>query len=131
MLLHFLQQNNLYVLNSFFKKPSHTKCSWASPDSVTKNEIGVCGNIQYEKPSTRRTDLGVVSIKICLNTRKGKFKLIRKSSLRQSLATQNAVKYAKLLNSSLSAIPMNVEDKDIVETNSSNEQNGRQMPEIG
>lgn len=28
-----------YAMNSFFKKSKQKRCTWASPDGITKNEI--------------------------------------------------------------------------------------------
>jgi hypothetical protein len=39
LLAGFLEKEDLYIMNSFFKKREHRKCSWISPDGATKNEI--------------------------------------------------------------------------------------------
>lgn len=39
MLVNFLEQEELFLMNSFFKKQPQRKWTWRSPDSVTKNEI--------------------------------------------------------------------------------------------
>nr|ADI61818.1 endonuclease-reverse transcriptase [Bombyx mori] len=39
MLVNFLEQEELFLMYSFFKKQPQRKWTWRSPDSVTKNEI--------------------------------------------------------------------------------------------
>lgn len=39
MLVNFLEQEELFLMNSFFKKQPQRKWTWRSPDTVTKNEI--------------------------------------------------------------------------------------------
>lgn len=38
-LLNFLNQNNLFAMNTFFEKKLNRKWTWKSPDGATKNEI--------------------------------------------------------------------------------------------
>ena len=38
-LVQFAEENNLFILNSFYKKPPQAKWTWRSPDGKTKNEI--------------------------------------------------------------------------------------------
>ncbi|XP_030745498.1 uncharacterized protein LOC115874488 [Sitophilus oryzae] len=38
-MIEFTLQNGLYVINTFVKKHPNRKCTWASPDGITKNEI--------------------------------------------------------------------------------------------
>ena len=38
-LVQFAQEQDLYILNTFFKKPLSAKWTWKSPDGRTKNEI--------------------------------------------------------------------------------------------
>ena len=38
-LINFCEQNNMFIMNSFFKKKPHRKWTWRSPDGKTKNEI--------------------------------------------------------------------------------------------
>jgi endonuclease/exonuclease/phosphatase family metal-dependent hydrolase len=39
MLADFMERENLYMMNSFFKKPVSRKWTWISPDGKVKNEI--------------------------------------------------------------------------------------------
>ncbi|XP_056641545.1 craniofacial development protein 2-like [Diorhabda sublineata] len=39
MLANFLEKEQLYIMNTFFKKRPHKKWTWANPDGITKNEI--------------------------------------------------------------------------------------------
>lgn len=39
MLVNFLEKKGLFLMNSFFKKQLQRKCTWRSPDAMTKNEI--------------------------------------------------------------------------------------------
>ena len=38
-LADFLEKEELFMMNSFFKKPPHRKWTWMSPDGSTRNEI--------------------------------------------------------------------------------------------
>lgn len=44
-LIEFLHHNNLYAMNTFFKKNNIKKWTWMSPDGKTKNTINfICSN---------------------------------------------------------------------------------------
>ena len=125
MLLDFLQQNNLYAMNSFFMKPPQRKWTWASPDGVTKNEIDLVisnmKNIVQDVTVLNKFSIGsdhrAVRAKIFINTRTERSKLLRKTVCKKPLTTQNADQYTQLLSLRLPTIPMNDEDIDIEETN--------------
>ncbi|KAL0832072.1 hypothetical protein ABMA28_001561 [Loxostege sticticalis] len=38
-LAEFLEKEDLFMMNSFFRKPPQRKWTWMSPDGSTKNEI--------------------------------------------------------------------------------------------
>lgn len=38
-LIQFAQEHNLFILNTFYKKPATAKWTWKSPDGKTRNEI--------------------------------------------------------------------------------------------
>lgn len=56
-LIEFAQENNLRVLNTFFKKRPHRKWTWISPDSKTKAEI----DFFLSKNVERCTDVDVIN----------------------------------------------------------------------
>jgi endonuclease/exonuclease/phosphatase family metal-dependent hydrolase len=39
ILIQFAEEHNLFILNTFYKKPPTAKWTWRSPDGKTKNEI--------------------------------------------------------------------------------------------
>lgn len=125
VLLDFLQQNNLYAMNSFFKKAPQRQWTWASPDGVTKNQIDLIisnmKNIVQDVTVLNKFSVGsdhrAVRAKIVINTRKERSKLVRITASRKPLTTQIADQYEQRLNSRLSPMLTNEEDIDIEESN--------------
>lgn len=85
-LLNFLQQHNLFAMNSFFTAKRQRKWTWASPDGVTKNEIhyiitnrkATVKNVTVLNRFTTGSDHRMVRAKVTLNTRFQRSKLVKK-----------------------------------------------------
>jgi hypothetical protein len=86
-LLNFLQQNNLFAMNSFFAGKPQRKWTWASADGVTKNEIdyiitnrkSTVKNVTVLNNFTTGSDHRMVRAKVTLNTRFQRSQLVKKS----------------------------------------------------
>jgi hypothetical protein len=87
--LNFLQQHNLFAMNSFFTAKIQRKWTWASADGVTKNEIdyiitnrkSTVKNVTVLNNFTTGRDRMVVRAKAMLNTRFQIAKLIKKNDI--------------------------------------------------
>ena len=85
-LLNFLQQHNLFAMNSFFTGKAQRKWTWASPDGVTKNEIdyiitnrkSTVKNVTVLNQFTTGSDHRMVRAKVTLNTRFQRSKLVKR-----------------------------------------------------
>lgn len=86
-LLNFLQQHNMFAVNSFFLARPQRKWTWISPDGVTKNEIdfiitshkSLIQNITVLNNFTTGSDHRMVCAKIAINTRVERAKLVEKT----------------------------------------------------
>ena len=38
-LIHFCQENNLKIVNSYYKKRASKRCAWLAPNGIHKNEL--------------------------------------------------------------------------------------------
>lgn len=98
-LLNFLQQHNLYAMNSFFAGKPQRKWTWASADGVTKNEIdyiitgckSTVKNVTVLNNFSTGSDHRMVRARVTLNTRFQRSQLVQKSERIdvQRLYTQN------------------------------------------
>lgn len=85
-LLNFLQQHDLFAMNSFFTAKIQRKWTWASADGVTKNEIdyiianrkSTVKNVTVLNNFTTGSDHRLVRAKIMLNTRFERSKMVKK-----------------------------------------------------
>jgi len=86
-LLNFLQQHNLFAMNSFFTGKKQRKWTWASADGTTKNEIdfittnqkSTVKNVTVLNKFTTGSDHRMVRAKVVLNTKFQRAKLVKKS----------------------------------------------------
>lgn len=87
-LLNFLQQHNVYAMNSFFPGKPQRKWTWASADGRTKNEIdfiisnqkSIVKNVTVLNRFTTGSDHRMVRAKVVLNTRKERERMVTKKS---------------------------------------------------
>lgn len=85
-LLNFLQQHNIYAMNSFFPGKPQRKWTWASADGRTKNEIdfiisnrkSIVKNVTVLNRFTTGSDHRMVRAKVLLNTRTQRQKMVKK-----------------------------------------------------
>ena len=88
-LLNFLQQHDLFAMNSFFTGKIQRKWTWASADGITKNEIDfvitnrkfTVQNVTVLNNFTTGSDHRMVRAKVLLNTRFQRSKLVKKSDM--------------------------------------------------
>ena len=88
-LLNFLQQHDLFAMNSFFSGKIQRKWTWASADGTTKNEIdyiitnrkSTVKNVKVLNNFTTGSDHRLVRAKVMLNTRFQRSKLVKKSDM--------------------------------------------------
>ncbi|XP_044759008.1 craniofacial development protein 2-like [Coccinella septempunctata] len=87
MLLGFLLQNNLFLMNSFFYKKLNRRWTWKSPDGRTKNEIdyiitdnkNTVKDVSVLNKFFTGSDHRIVRAKIVLNLKKERRNMITKS----------------------------------------------------
>jgi len=85
-LLNFLQQQNIFAMNSFFPGKVQRKWTWASADGRTKNEIdyiisnrkSIVKNVTVLNRFTTGSDHRMVRAKVVLNTRTERERMVRK-----------------------------------------------------
>lgn len=106
-LINYLQRENLYCMNTFFKKPLSRRWTWVSPNQKTKNEIDyIISNKKYivtDVTVLNRFDLGsdhrLVRAKVIINKKLERKKLIQQQkypTLQQ--LKQNKERYQNELN---------------------------------
>lgn len=86
MLYSYLNNENLFYLNTFFKKSKQRKWTWISPDKATKNEIdyflsnrnNICTDESTLKKFYTGSDHRLVRAKIKINMRTERKKLIKR-----------------------------------------------------
>lgn len=85
MLVNHLSKENLYCLNTFFKKPEQRKWTWKSPDGKTKNEIdyilsnsrNICTDVSILNQFDTGSDHRLVRASFRFNLKTERSKLIR------------------------------------------------------
>lgn len=85
MLINYLNKENLYCLNTFFKKPQQRKWTWESPDGKTKNEIDfilansrkICTDVSVLNRFDTNSDHRLVRASLSFNLKTERNKLIR------------------------------------------------------
>lgn len=84
-LTNYLDKENLYCLNTFFKKPKQRKWTWRSPDNKTRNEIDfilsnkktICRDVSVLNRFNTGSDHRLVRAKIKINTAIERKKLLK------------------------------------------------------
>lgn len=87
IMLDFLCRENLYSLNTFFKKPPQRKWTWRSPDGTVKNEIdyilstnkNTCLDVSVLNHFNTGSDHRLVRAKFSINTQLERKRRIEKS----------------------------------------------------
>lgn len=85
MLVNYLNKENLYCLNTYFKKPKQRKWTWKSPDGETRNEIDfilsnnrkICTDVSVLNRFDTNSDHRLVRASLSLNLKTERNKLIR------------------------------------------------------
>lgn len=85
MLINYLSKENLYCLNTFFKKPQQRKWTWKSPDGKIRNEIDfilsnnrkICTNVSVLNRFDTNSDHRLVRASLSFNLKIERNKLIR------------------------------------------------------
>lgn len=76
-MLNFLRREEMYCMNSFYRKPPQRKWTWRSPDGATKNEINyvlvsdkrMCTDVSVLNRFSTGSDHRLVRAKVCIDTR--------------------------------------------------------------
>lgn len=84
MLINHLNKENLYCLNTLFKKPIQRKWTWKSPDGHTKNEIdyilsnnkNICTDVSVLNRFDTNSDHRLVRACLCFNLKIERNKLV-------------------------------------------------------
>lgn len=100
MLINYAQENKLYIMNTFFKKPEHRRWTWQSPGGITRNEIDFIisnnRNIAMDTSVLNTICVGsdhrMVRAKIYINTKSERRKYIQN---KQSQIDTNNLKLKK------------------------------------
>lgn len=109
MLVQFLLQHNLYVINTFFKKKANRKWTWSSPDGRTKNEVDfIVGNrkdifqdINVLNRFSTGSDHRMVRAKIRINLKREREKLIFHRKQDKRVPPGDTDKYREAIEHSL------------------------------
>jgi endonuclease/exonuclease/phosphatase family metal-dependent hydrolase len=121
-LLNFLQQHNIFAVNSFFPGKPQQKWTWESADGITKNEIdyiitnrkSIVQNVKVLNRFTTGSDHRMVRAKVVINTRVERAKLVNKTPFMDiDRLKEQSTEFEDKLNgdlSSLDAKSMTVDD---------------------
>lgn len=109
MLVQFLLQHNLYVINTFFKKKANRKWTWASPDGRTKNEVDfiisnrkdIFQDINVLNRFSTGSDHRMVRAKIKINLKREREKLIFHKKRNKRVPPGDTYKYREEIEHSL------------------------------
>lgn len=127
-LLNYIQQQELFALNSFFNKKSQNKWTWISPDGKHKNEIDYCFTYNREivqdlsvlNNFTTGSDHRMIRAKVALNIKKERIKLMSKTKSNRWVPPENLESYQNKIAEVLDKIKHSEdEDIDIEELNAS------------
>lgn len=113
MLYSYLNNENLFCLNTFFEKPKQRKWTWISPDEKTKNEIdyilsnknNICTDVTVLNKFYTGSDHRLVRAKIKINMRTERNKLIKQERYPTTeTLTQKQIEYQNELETRLAPI---------------------------
>lgn len=121
-LIHFAYENNLNIMNTFFKKTKKQKWTWKSPNGITKNEIDyILSNLQKNiqniqvlnitYPSDHRPVRAAVNI-LSKTKNRSKYGQCPTSQLKNK---EDIQKYTQSLNSILLNLPKNWSEEETVQ----------------
>lgn len=110
MLIDYLQNENLYCMNTFFKKPIQRKWTWRSPSGNVKNEIDyiltnkreICTDVSVLSKFDTGSDHRMVRATLQINTQMERNKLTRRRgcvTIEEIEKKRN--KYQEILNTKL------------------------------
>lgn len=120
-LLQFALEQNLYIMNTFFKKPPNRKWTWASPDGVTRNEIDyilsnrkeTVQDVSVLNKFSVGSDHRAVRGKVVINVKRERARLVTKKRQRKWTPPENLSEYTKYVDNSL----QNLESTDLEKIN--------------
>lgn len=110
MLLEYLQHQNLYCLNTFYKKPPQRKWTWRNPNGQIKNEIDyiisnrrdICQDVSVLNHFDTGSDHRLVRAKMIINTKVERKRMVQKGNYPTTeTLTSRAEEYQTILNTKL------------------------------
>lgn len=129
-LLEFLLQQNLFAMNSFYRKTPQRKWTWASPDGSTKNEIDfiisnrkeIVRDVTVLNKFSIGSDHRLVRSKISINIKNERRKLIKQPTSSKWRPLRDETQYQHRIKSHLAhmenVLDPNIEDLSALITNS-------------
>ncbi|XP_044749740.1 craniofacial development protein 2-like [Coccinella septempunctata] len=108
-LIDFAHHNNLYIMNTFFKKRDNKKWTWASPDGKTRNAIDfiissrkdIINDIDVLNRFSTGSDHRMVRAEIKLNIKKERANMVLKRKSKKWVTPKNTDSYINCISSNL------------------------------